>query len=59
VRAYANIADELEPAGYGIADITRIKGQIDHYLALREIDNRINNLRWRISLLAVSPFFFG
>ena len=37
VRAYANIADELEPAGYSAADITRIKQQIDHYLKLREI----------------------
>jgi hypothetical protein len=37
VRAYANIADELEPAGYGAADITRIKRQLDHYLNVREI----------------------
>ena len=37
VRAYANIADELEPAGYGSADISRIKTQIDHYLNVREI----------------------
>ena len=37
VRAFANIADELEPAGYSDADIARIKKQIDHYLKLREI----------------------
>lgn len=37
VRAYANIADELEPAGYGAADIHRIKQQMDHYLNVREI----------------------
>jgi type I restriction enzyme R subunit len=37
VRAYANIADEMEPAGYTAADIARIKGGLDHYLALREI----------------------
>ncbi len=37
VRAYANIADELEPAGYSSSDIERIKRQLDHYLNLREI----------------------
>ena len=37
VRAYANIADELEPAGYNAADIGRIKKQLDHYLNVREI----------------------
>lgn len=37
VRAYANIADELEPAGYSAADIGRIKHQLDHYLTVREI----------------------
>ena len=37
VRAYANIADELEPAGYSAADIARIKEQLDHYLNVREI----------------------
>jgi type I restriction enzyme, R subunit len=37
VRAYANIADELEAAGYGAADISRIKHLLDHYLAIREI----------------------
>jgi type I restriction enzyme R subunit len=37
VRAYANIADELEAAGYGTADIARIREQIDHALSIREI----------------------
>jgi type I restriction enzyme, R subunit len=37
VRAYANVADEMEGAGYGPADITRIKGQVKHYLNVREI----------------------
>ena len=36
VRAYANIADELEAAGYDTAAITRIKQQRDRYLKLRE-----------------------
>jgi hypothetical protein len=30
VRAYANVADELEPAGYSGADIIRIEKQLDH-----------------------------
>jgi type I restriction enzyme R subunit len=37
LRAYANIADELEAAGYSSADIARIKQQLDHYLNVREI----------------------
>jgi type I restriction enzyme R subunit len=37
VRTYANIADELEPAGYSAADVGRIKKQLDHYLNVREI----------------------
>jgi type I restriction enzyme, R subunit len=37
VRAYANIADELEPAGYSAADIDRIKQQLNHYLSVCEI----------------------
>ena len=37
VRAYANIADELDTAGYSITDIGRIKQQVDHYLKVREI----------------------
>ena len=37
VRSYANIGDELEPAGYDASDISRIKQQLDHYLNVREI----------------------
>jgi type I restriction enzyme R subunit len=37
VRAYANIADELEGAGYGAPDIARIKQRLDRYLNVREI----------------------
>jgi type I restriction enzyme, R subunit len=37
VRAYANIADELEAAGYSEADIGYIKAKLDEYLKLREI----------------------
>lgn len=37
VRAYANIADELEAAGYNQADIERIKTRQSQYLDIREI----------------------
>jgi type I restriction enzyme, R subunit len=37
VRAYANIADELEAAGYGIAQIEGIKKKLDHHLNVREV----------------------
>jgi type I restriction enzyme R subunit len=37
VRAYANIADELEQAGYSSADVIRIKQRLNHYLSVREI----------------------
>ena len=37
VRAYANIADELDTAGYSTSEIHRIKEQVDHYLKVREI----------------------
>jgi type I restriction enzyme, R subunit len=37
VRSYANIKDELEPAGYSAADVVWIKQQIEHYLDVREI----------------------
>ncbi len=37
IRAYANIADELEPAGYNGDDITRIKQQLNDHLNVREI----------------------
>ncbi len=43
LRAYANIADELEPAGYGANDIGRIKHQRDYYLNVREIIRKASN----------------
>jgi len=36
IRAYANIADELNEAGYEPKDVEYIKKQIDFYLKLRE-----------------------
>jgi len=40
LRAYANIADDLEPAGYSTEDVSRIKRKMDHYLAIRDIVRR-------------------
>ncbi len=37
VRSFANIADELEAAGYTQHDTVAIKHQLDHYLGLRAI----------------------
>jgi type I restriction enzyme R subunit len=37
VRAYSNVADELDRAGYSDAEISRIKQLLAHYLNLREI----------------------
>ena len=37
VRAYANVADEMAPAGYSEADAKAIKTKLDQYLAIREI----------------------
>ena len=37
MRAYGNIVDELEAAGYSTAGIDRIKQQIEHYLNVRDI----------------------
>tara|TARA_R110001599_G_scaffold17142_18_gene68818 strand:- start:2368 stop:5481 length:3114 start_codon:yes stop_codon:yes gene_type:complete len=37
VRAYANIADEMEAAGYTPGDVERIKRQLKHYVDVREI----------------------
>jgi type I restriction enzyme R subunit len=40
VRAYANIADELEAAGYGPAGVRRVKARLDEYLKLRDTIRR-------------------
>jgi type I restriction enzyme, R subunit len=37
VRSYANIADEMDTAGYSRDDTQHIKQRINHYLAIREI----------------------
>lgn len=37
LRAYANVADEMAPAGYSEADAKSIKTKLDQYLAIREI----------------------
>ncbi len=37
VRAYANISDDMEPAGYSDLDAARIKQRVKQYLDLREI----------------------
>ena len=36
IRAYANIADDLEAAGYTAKDMERLQGTLDFYLKLRE-----------------------
>ncbi len=36
LRAYANIADDLDAAGYDAAARDRIKGRLDHYVKLRD-----------------------
>jgi type I restriction enzyme, R subunit len=40
VRSYANIADELEAAGYSEVQISRIKGQVQDYVDVRDIIRR-------------------
>ncbi|MBI9050789.1 MAG: HsdR family type I site-specific deoxyribonuclease [Anaerolineaceae bacterium] len=37
VRSYANLIDEMIPAGYSADDSARIKRQVNHYVNLREI----------------------
>lgn len=37
IRAYANIGDDLEAAGYGIYAVEHIQRRVDHYLKLRDI----------------------
>jgi len=36
MRAYANLANELEEAGYTKADAAKIKGEVEHYNKVRE-----------------------
>lgn len=37
IRSFANIADELEAAGYNDSEVDQIKSDLDRYLKLREI----------------------
>ncbi len=37
VRSYANLADDMDAAGYSISDIARIKACVDRYVNVREI----------------------
>ncbi|HEU5415536.1 MAG TPA: HsdR family type I site-specific deoxyribonuclease, partial [Candidatus Angelobacter sp.] len=43
VRCYANIAGELDRAGYSTTDISRIKQELKNYLNIREIIRRASN----------------
>jgi type I restriction enzyme R subunit len=37
IRAYANIGDDMEAAGYSPSNIEHIESRVDHYLKLRDI----------------------
>tara|TARA_R110002072_G_scaffold26058_11_gene86738 strand:- start:14390 stop:17572 length:3183 start_codon:yes stop_codon:yes gene_type:complete len=37
VRSYANLADELNEAGYSDADVVRLKGRVNHFVKLRDV----------------------
>ncbi|MBI1308645.1 MAG: HsdR family type I site-specific deoxyribonuclease [Proteobacteria bacterium] len=37
LRAYANIADDMQSAGYSQAEVAAIQKKMDHYLKIREI----------------------
>ena len=43
VRSYANIADELDRAGYTLPEIARLKHSLDRYVKLREIIRRASD----------------
>ncbi len=51
LRAYANLADEMEAAGYILAQIEEIKRKLDRYLALREIIRKASG-----ETLDIKPF---
>jgi type I restriction enzyme R subunit len=42
VRAFGNIADDLERAGFTTADITRLKERLTHYTDIREIVRNVS-----------------
>ncbi|PKP33330.1 MAG: restriction endonuclease subunit R [Bacteroidetes bacterium HGW-Bacteroidetes-16] len=43
IRAYANIADEMEEAGYTVMEIESIKKELNYYLLLREVIRKASN----------------
>ena len=51
LRAYANIADEMDAAGYSAAQIEQIKRTLERYLALREIIRKASG-----ETLDIKPF---
>ncbi|MBX9753697.1 MAG: HsdR family type I site-specific deoxyribonuclease, partial [Pseudomonadaceae bacterium] len=51
LRAYANLADEMDAAGYSAAQIEAIKRKLDQYLALREIIRKASG-----ETLDIKPF---
>jgi type I restriction enzyme R subunit len=51
LRAYANLSDELDRAGYGEAEIAHIKERLKHYLDLRESIRRASD-----EILDLKPF---
>ncbi|MCQ4289334.1 HsdR family type I site-specific deoxyribonuclease [Pseudomonas stutzeri] len=51
LRAYANVADEMEAAGYSPAQVEQIKRTLERYLALREIIRKASG-----ETLDIKPF---
>lgn len=51
LRAYANVADEMDAAGYSVAQIEQIKRTLERYLALREIIRKASG-----ETLDIKPF---
>ncbi|HEY1068740.1 MAG TPA: HsdR family type I site-specific deoxyribonuclease [Pirellulales bacterium] len=43
VRAYANIADELDKAGYNEKEVARIKERLKHYIDVRDVVRNASN----------------
>jgi type I restriction enzyme R subunit len=51
LRAYANLADEMEAAGYSSVQVEEVKRKRDYYLALRETIRQASN-----EVLDIKPF---
>ncbi len=54
LRAWANIADEAQAAGYTDADVRQIRAQMAHYVTLRDVIRQASN-----ETLDVKPFEAG